>query len=436
MKKGAVDYAKSTGNVAIGTCRQLRAGLASANEGNQFGNELLRCGDLLHHKSFTSSNGGNGNLSSNVQDFSTLKPPSLGSYLPRVRFSEMAATNEGKKKRKLAELENDSVKATTHPQKSRVAKKGHGAVQFNNHPPSPSNSVETLAFKVTPTVGQSRQAKSERRSKTAQSAKAKATDEQVDLKSDQAIDIHTNSDQAPIRRSKKQKTSTIDSNASHNPKGTLAVDSDLQKGRSEASQKPTKPKVAASTPKDTNLNEKPKKDRFILFIGNLPYTATTAQIQSYFAKLAPQVIRHSTDKATGRSKGFAFLEFQAYDKMKTCLKLYHHSIFSPEDHGHDVTESADKGSDKRGGGRRINVELTAGGGGGKSEKRKEKIRGKNRKLEEERERMKEKETGERGKGEGEKKGKVTPTGANAAADETAKIDKRGDIHPSRRSRVA
>ena len=77
-------------------------------------------------------------------------------------------------------------------------------------------------------------------------------------------------------------------------------------------------------------------------IGNLPFTATNDSIRRHFAKVQPQSIRHSTDKETGKSKGFAFLEFEGYDRMKTCLKLYHHSSFD------DGETSA----------RKLNVELT------------------------------------------------------------------------------
>ena len=170
--------------------------------------------------------------------------------------------------------------------------------------------------------------------------------------------------------------------------------------------------------------------RFILFIGNLPYSATTPQIESHFSKLAPTSIRHSTDKSTGRSKGFAFLEFAGYDKMKTCLKLYHHSIFDPEDSkdGHGGERK-----DKKKPGRRINVELTVGGGGRRSEKRKEKIKDKNLKLEEERERRRLKELED-----GQKEVKNKPENAGTDANATLKPDKEngmGDIHPSRRGRV-
>lgn len=121
-----------------------------------------------------------------------------------------------------------------------------------------------------------------------------------------------------------------------------------------------------------------KNQRFIVFIGNLPFTATTEQITEHFASIQPQSVRHSTEKGTNKSKGFAFLEFANYDRMKTCLKLYHHSMF-------------DSGVGGERGKRRINVELTAGGGGSKSEGRKEKLKEKNVRLNEQRQRRAEAE---------------------------------------------
>ena len=62
-------------------------------------------------------------------------------------------------------------------------------------------------------------------------------------------------------------------------------------------------------------------------LGNLPYTATDESISKHFAKVQPKSIRHRTEKGKQKSKGFAFLEFEGYDRMKTCLKLYHGSSF-------------------------------------------------------------------------------------------------------------
>jgi len=69
------------------------------------------------------------------------------------------------------------------------------------------------------------------------------------------------------------------------------------------------------------------KSRFICFVGNLPYSATDASLSVHFEKVGPIAIRHRTNKTTGKSRGFAFLEFAGYDRLKTCLALYHHSEF-------------------------------------------------------------------------------------------------------------
>ena len=77
--------------------------------------------------------------------------------------------------------------------------------------------------------------------------------------------------------------------------------------------------------------------------GNLPYTATHDAVAKHFSKIAPSKIRLATEKKDAQKcRGFGFIDFMAYDRMKTCLKLYHHSIF-------------DDGVSP---GRRINVELT------------------------------------------------------------------------------
>jgi nucleolar protein 6 len=190
----------------------------------------------------------------------------------------------------------------------------------------------------------------------------------------------------------------------------------------------------AHTPQNDHSNNQSKpnsKQRFIVFIGNLPYNATTSAIQSHFSKLKPFTVRYSTDKETGRSRGFAFLEFESYDKMKTCLKLFHHSLF---DASAGQTPSRHE-EGKRSQARKINVELTAGGGGGKSAARKEKIKEKNEKLEGERERTrvhKEKEEAAAIRKKKRKAGDMTGANAIQVMDGAAENE---NIHPSRRKRV-
>lgn len=67
-----------------------------------------------------------------------------------------------------------------------------------------------------------------------------------------------------------------------------------------------------------------------LFVtGNLPFSATRESLQKHFTSVKPKEIRLLTkkDKPT-ESRGCAFVEFDGYDHMKTCLKIFHHSMFN------------------------------------------------------------------------------------------------------------
>ncbi|KAI7904982.1 uncharacterized protein BX663DRAFT_501264, partial [Cokeromyces recurvatus] len=109
--------------------------------------------------------------------------------------------------------------------------------------------------------------------------------------------------------------------------------------------------------RDANAN------RYIIFIGNLPYTTTKEELEIHF-KSAGEIksIRLMTDKITKKPKGFAFMEFENAKDLNKAL-AFHHTLFKK---------------------RQINVELTAGGGGNKSDVRKEKLKKKNERLAEER----------------------------------------------------
>ncbi|KIW79032.1 hypothetical protein Z517_08872 [Fonsecaea pedrosoi CBS 271.37] len=204
-----------------------------------------------------------------------------------------------------------------------------------------------------------------------------------------------------------------------------------------------KKRKASKIEKNDDEQKTTTPTRFIVFVGNLPFETTSEQIKVHFSKLSPTSVRLSTDRKTGKSKGFAFVEFDNYDKMKTCLKLYHHSMFDPDGKDGETGAASDQGNlgeqqsqrqGKKSKGRRINVELTAGGGG-KSKDRKAKIKTKNDKLKEERERRRLKEKAERDKVDSKKKG-PPETGANAIVVVGSEVkDDRGDIHPSRLSRV-
>lgn len=228
------------------------------------------------------------------------------------------------------------------------------------------------------------------------------------------------------------------------------VEENDPKAKSVASQEDGAPKSKkrrkskAQSTEHADGEQSTTKPRFIVFVGNLPYSTTDASLQTHFKKLAPFKLRHRTDpKKKNKSKGFAFLEFENYDRMKTCLKLYHHSIFDPdktnagvEEEEEAATEGASINKKKSKGARRINVELTAGGGG-KAEGRKEKIKQKNLKLEEQRKRVADAQKQEKvhkKQNDGGSKTKPVAGSAPTKAEFTGASDT-ADVHPSRLSRI-
>ncbi|KAK5998873.1 putative RNA-binding protein [Cladobotryum mycophilum] len=146
-----------------------------------------------------------------------------------------------------------------------------------------------------------------------------------------------------------------------------------------------------------------KPGRNIVFVGNLPYSATAATISAHFASLKPIAVRCLTKKGDPNPcRGIAFVEFATPQHQRTCLDKFHHSTFND---GVSVE-------------RKINVELTAGGGG-KNQNRQNKIFEKNKKLDENRTKRIEKE----------KTDKVENGGTKDQSQAT------GGIHPSRLARL-
>lgn len=338
-------------------------------------------------------------------------------------------------KRKRSAAEDDTAADQQIPRKTRV---------IDGQDSSQADALSRAA---------ARQAKSERRSKKKDGAqKASTPKKQIPDALESLIP-----DQLPA--------ADADHFSGNNDSVALSDAADTLKPKSPKKSKPSKKSSSQPSKNDTQ-----QQHRFILFIGNLPFSTTPEAINYHFRALQPFEVRCMTDKATKKFRGTAFVEFPNYDKMKTCLKLYHHSLFDPEAHLHaedvDPTTGTETTNDtgrttrkskteadsqtphpakdtkqqwqkpRKDKTRRINVELTAGGGGGKSTARREKILNKNAKLAEERERFAKKEAEEREKNrlEGGDRNKGKGTGANA--DTAGSGDgARGHVHPSRMQRV-
>ncbi|KAI6866276.1 hypothetical protein KC343_g1424 [Hortaea werneckii] len=254
--------------------------------------------------------------------------------------------------------------------------------------------------------------------------------------------LETGEAEAPAKAPQSKKRKASENDEEGGPEDVAPKEN--SEGKAKAQQKKRKKQKTDTTEGAVETGEadaasKDRKDRFVVFIGNLPYDTTDASLRAHFKKLEPFILRHRLEPKTKKSKGFAFLEFENYDRMKTCLKIFHHSFFDPEEAGkEDVNEghaSASRGRAKKQKGRRINVELTAGGGG-KKESRMEKIKAKNIKLEEQRRRRIEQEKKE--KARDERKGGAARKAKHPKDEVEKAADMGGDtggIHPSRLARM-
>jgi len=66
-----------------------------------------------------------------------------------------------------------------------------------------------------------------------------------------------------------------------------------------------------------------------LYVGNLPYNTVDADLQTLFSQAgtvkSAQVIR---DRASGRSKGFGFVEMSSSDEAQSAITMFHGKDFS------------------------------------------------------------------------------------------------------------
>ncbi|GAA5865932.1 hypothetical protein JCM3774_005526 [Rhodotorula dairenensis] len=170
--------------------------------------------------------------------------------------------------------------------------------------------------------------------------------------------------------------------------------------------------------------------RKLLFVGNLPFKVTVDEIKKHFEScgevptvrlLTPKVNSATTsgDKPPA-SKGCAFIEFTTTSALQTALRLHQSSLS----------------------GRKINVELTAGGGGN-SEARKAKIEAQRKKLNDEREKAAKNKRVKEGESENgdktgrwklaaEKAGAATGGGGDAAT--ATEGEAAGDGEPPRKKK--
>lgn len=81
-----------------------------------------------------------------------------------------------------------------------------------------------------------------------------------------------------------------------------------------------------------------------LYVGNLPFNATEDEVKEYFSTIGEvQSVKIISDRDTGRSRGFCFVEMQNADAAITELN-------GKEMNGRKITVSEAREREQRGGG--------------------------------------------------------------------------------------
>jgi RNA recognition motif-containing protein len=65
-----------------------------------------------------------------------------------------------------------------------------------------------------------------------------------------------------------------------------------------------------------------------LFVGNLPYDVTEAELRAHFAAIGPlSYISLATDRDTGKPRGFAFVEFSSQTDAEDAIRRLNNQAF-------------------------------------------------------------------------------------------------------------
>jgi RNA recognition motif-containing protein len=97
-----------------------------------------------------------------------------------------------------------------------------------------------------------------------------------------------------------------------------------------------------------------------LYVGNLSYGATEAQIRDLFSQAGEIVeVTLITDRETGRSKGFGFVEMATEEEAQEAIKRFNGYTLNDR----ELTVNEARPREERGGGGR-NRDYRPGGGGG------------------------------------------------------------------------
>src|SRR5919109_5425546 len=105
-----------------------------------------------------------------------------------------------------------------------------------------------------------------------------------------------------------------------------------------------------------------------LFVGNLPYDTGEADLEALFAQAgAVESVRVMRDMATGRARGFAFVEMGSDEDAQKAISQFHE--YQMDGRSLVVNEARPKPEGGFGGGGRGGGRGGSGGGGGRFDDR-------------------------------------------------------------------
>lgn len=105
-----------------------------------------------------------------------------------------------------------------------------------------------------------------------------------------------------------------------------------------------------------------------LYVGNLPYSTTEEELRALFTQAGVvKSVALITDRQTGRSKGFAFVEMDSQEAVDAAIQMFHGSQLS----GRALTVNVARPREERprrsfgqGGGRNVGRSRNPGGSRG------------------------------------------------------------------------
>ncbi|KAF4914843.1 putative RNA-binding protein [Colletotrichum viniferum] len=280
-------------------------------------------------------------------------------------------------------LEESKKDKKERKRKEKEARKAAAAAEEQEE------AADVSAMDVDPPADGEKKKKKDKKSKKAKTEEEEAAPAEEEVKEDKKS-----------KKEKKDKKKEAKAKEETKPETNGEEKYKKDKKSKKTKEEPTAPAPApAAEEQEEEPAEGGKREKYIVFVGNLPYTANKESIRAHFSAYNPSAVRClNKDNNPNVCRGIAFLEFSNGSNMRTCLDKMHHTEFD------DGLSPA----------RRINLELSAGGGG-KSKFRREKIKSRNVQLDENRVKRMQKE-------EEYKKQRMSEGGSNTQQD---------SIHPSR-----